>query len=100
MPKRQLEYDARMEEEESFRRAHLRNAEEELLWWNRIVIEEYNLHMSIQEVAPLPLCETHTVRREHRCGKHEPWYAWCQREGGGRGHSRFTMVPINHCIIS
>jgi hypothetical protein len=54
MPKRQLEYDARMEEEESFRRAHLRNAEEELLWWNRIVIEEYNLHMSIQEVAPPP----------------------------------------------
>jgi hypothetical protein len=40
-----------------------------------MIMEEYNLHMCIQDVA----CrEAHIARRECRCDRHQSWYAWCQ----------------------
>jgi hypothetical protein len=78
MLKTQLEYDAKMEEEESIWHAHLRSAEEDLLWWNRTVMKDYDLRMRIQEVF---LREIHIPRCERRCDRCE--VAMSVARGGG-----------------
>ena len=68
MPESHQDYQARLQEEESVRRARLRHAEEDLLWRNRLREDECNLRTRAHE---LDVREAHLRRRERICDRRE-----------------------------
>ena len=81
-PELDKDYAARREDENMDRNAHHRRWEEDLIWWNRLQMQEWNLN---QRERQLDVRETHLRRRERRCNRREADIRAARMRGRGRG---------------
>jgi len=81
-PELDEEYAARREDENMDRNARRRRWEEDLIWRNRLQMQEWNLNQRGRE---LDVREAHLRRRERRCDRREADIRAARMRGRGRG---------------
>jgi hypothetical protein len=76
------EYEARRDDENMNHISHMRQSEEDLIWWDCLQNEEWNLN---QHVRQLDIREAHLSRWERICDRHEADLHAGRLWGRGRG---------------